>query len=220
MQTNERDRDEVLIVDDLGPVYSDKVKRILTTDDTLYYSKGGAWVAIGATPSAHAASHENGGADEISVAGLSGLLADAQTPISGGTARVTHSVNQSINNATTTALAFDTETFDTATLHDTSTNNSRLTAGLAGKYLCEATVRFAANSTGKRLVLIRKNGTTIYGVQEQNAVPSPDETHVSVSVIVDLAATDYVECAASQNSGGALNVEASLTHFAMVYVNS
>ena len=29
----------------------------------------------------HASSHENGGGDEISVAGLSGLLADAQTPI-------------------------------------------------------------------------------------------------------------------------------------------
>jgi hypothetical protein len=37
------------------------------------------------TPSAHAASHENGGADEISVAGLSGLLATAQTPISHAT---------------------------------------------------------------------------------------------------------------------------------------
>lgn len=33
------------------------------------------------TPTAHAASHENGGGDEISVAGLSGLLADAQTPL-------------------------------------------------------------------------------------------------------------------------------------------
>jgi hypothetical protein len=31
---------------------------------------------------AHAASHENGGSDEVSVAGLSGLLADAQTPTS------------------------------------------------------------------------------------------------------------------------------------------
>ena len=34
------------------------------------------------TPTAHAASHEDGGADEISVAGLSGLLATAQTPTS------------------------------------------------------------------------------------------------------------------------------------------
>lgn len=32
------------------------------------------------TPLAHKTSHENGGADEISVVGLSGLLADAQTP--------------------------------------------------------------------------------------------------------------------------------------------
>lgn len=33
-------------------------------------------------PSAHKTSHEDGGADEISVAGLSGLLADGQTPLS------------------------------------------------------------------------------------------------------------------------------------------
>jgi len=32
------------------------------------------------TPTAHAASHQNGGGDEISVSGLSGLLADPQTP--------------------------------------------------------------------------------------------------------------------------------------------
>jgi len=32
------------------------------------------------TPSSHASSHQNGGGDEISVAGLSGLLADPQTP--------------------------------------------------------------------------------------------------------------------------------------------
>jgi len=39
-------------------------------------------------PDAHASTHQNAGADEISVAGLSGLLADPQTPIS-------HAVNAS-----------------------------------------------------------------------------------------------------------------------------
>ena len=34
------------------------------------------------TPAAHKTSHQDGGSDEVSVAGLSGLLADAQTPLS------------------------------------------------------------------------------------------------------------------------------------------
>lgn len=37
-------------------------------------------IGEGATPGAHKTEHENGGGDEISVAGLSGALADAQTP--------------------------------------------------------------------------------------------------------------------------------------------
>lgn len=35
----------------------------------------------GGPPAAHHLTHENGGTDEITVAGLSGLLADAQTPL-------------------------------------------------------------------------------------------------------------------------------------------
>jgi hypothetical protein len=40
------------------------------------------------TPLSHASTHQNGGSDEINVAGLSGLLADAQTPLSHGTSHV------------------------------------------------------------------------------------------------------------------------------------
>ncbi len=58
------------------------------------------------TPVAHAASHEDGGSDEISVAGLSGALADAQTPAAHGFAGAEHSasllagVNSKISDAT------------------------------------------------------------------------------------------------------------------------
>lgn len=38
-------------------------------------------VGGGGAPAAHATSHQDGGSDEISVAGLSGLLADSQTPL-------------------------------------------------------------------------------------------------------------------------------------------
>jgi len=36
---------------------------------------------LAAGGAAHATSHQNGGADEVNVAGLSGLLADQQTPL-------------------------------------------------------------------------------------------------------------------------------------------
>lgn len=42
------------------------------------------WVQVGGNgliPAVHATSHQNGGSDEISVAGLSGVLADPQVPI-------------------------------------------------------------------------------------------------------------------------------------------
>jgi len=46
--------------------------KFVRDDGTLVVPSGGT----------HAASHQNGGNDEVSVAGLSGLLADAQTPLS------------------------------------------------------------------------------------------------------------------------------------------
>ena len=51
-----------------------------TTTATVQKYEAGAWVNSG-TPAAHASTHQNNGADEISVAGLSGLLADGQTPL-------------------------------------------------------------------------------------------------------------------------------------------
>src|SRR5689334_6638767 len=57
--------------------------------------------------------------------------------------RVTHNTTQSITNNTATVLAFNTERFDqaggaSAAMHDTVTNNSRLTALYAGIYLINA----------------------------------------------------------------------------------
>lgn len=62
----------------------------VTNGDTHDHVGGdGATIAYGGlsgipstfAPTAHASTHQNGGADEITVAGLSGLLADGQTPL-------------------------------------------------------------------------------------------------------------------------------------------
>jgi hypothetical protein len=120
--------------------------------------------------------------------------------------RVTKSAAQSINSGSATALTWDTETFDTDSLHDNVTNNNRLTASVTGKWMVTAAVSFAANSTGYRQVKINKNNTTDYAIAVSLNLGASDTPGVTVSDIVDLAAGDYVQIIAAQNSGGALNV--------------
>jgi len=74
------------------------------------------------TPTAHATSHENGGADEISVAGLSGELADPQPPKNHD-----HSANK-LAQANTHESA-DTDTAPTSLHHTLGTGANQAAAG-------------------------------------------------------------------------------------------
>lgn len=130
-------------------------------------------------------------------------------PSAGGgadiSARVTHGSNQSIANATDTVLAFSTEDFDTDNIHDNSTDNSRLRAATAGKYIITGSLSWAANAIGTRKIWIRLNGTAKVAESNTNAAGS-GESADSIAMILDLNATDYVELVVRQTSGGALNV--------------
>ena len=95
--------------------------------------------------------------DSAEALGMKWAAAPGATDIS---ARAYHNTTQSIPNATDTALAMNSEEYDTDTIHDTATNNSRLTFKTAGKYLVWAEIEWAANGTGERFVAIKKNGTT------------------------------------------------------------
>ena len=130
--------------------------------------------------------------------------------------RVTKSANQSINDATSTLVTFDTEVFDTDTMHNNVTNNSRLTVTTAGKYLVWFTIGFAANATGLRLIDLSKNGVLaapplfLSGTELAGA-----SSYFSGSVLINLVATDYVEIFARQDSGGALNVNSDSVFWAV-----
>lgn len=122
-------------------------------------------------------------------------------------ARVYHSVSQSIPNAIVTALAFDSERFDTDNIHDPTINNSRLTCKMGGKYLIIANIVWARVAGGRRVTRIRLNGATdiasveIGSVADNTAYPSP-----IVSTIYDLSVNDYVELTVLQTSGVAVAV--------------
>jgi len=124
-------------------------------------------------------------------------------------ARVFNSANQSIADSSTVALAFNSERYDTDSMHDTVTNNTRLTCNTTGTYSITGSVQFAANGTGRRLVQIRLNGATVIGSASVPTASGTFNTDLFVTTDYQLSATDYVELVAFQNSGGALNVLAT-----------
>jgi hypothetical protein len=137
-------------------------------------------------------------------------------------ARVYNDAAISINNDTITALTFNSERWDTDTIHNTSTNTNRLTCQTAGLYLIHGHVRFASNNTGYRIAGIRLNGSTQIANQKTGATQGTT-TVLSVSTVYLLTASDYVELVAYQDSGGALNVEAGgnlSPEFGMTYLGA
>ena len=135
-------------------------------------------------------------------------------------ALVSHSTTQSVATSTWTAMNADTEEYDTDSLHDTATNNTRLTipSGMGGKWLLLVYLSFAFHATGSRGGMIRLNGTTTLWSALQPAVAATYGSTLVVVGVHDLSAGDYVEACAWQSSGGNLNV--TLNHFAAVFLGA
>ena len=154
----------------------------------------------------------SGGGTPISAARL-GVLEEGILDVSQAPAvRVFHNANQAIVTATPTALAFNSERFDQAggsasTMHDTVTNNSRLTAIYAGIYLISGNVGWATDANGTyRQVTLRVNGATTIGDIVQPPTPTAGFTRQSISMIYSMAVNDYVELLVTHDKGSNLNV--------------
>lgn len=118
---------------------------------------------------------------------------------------VSSTTDQTINNATYTALTWDGEYFDTDNYHSNVTNNSRITipAGKAGKYLISGYVTYDNGTTGSRQLVIRKNGSSTYTQSLTAANFYPTGT---VTYIADLAVSDYIEMAVWQSQGSSVTL--------------
>lgn len=119
--------------------------------------------------------------------------------------RVYHNTTQSLTTAVEASVAFNTERYDTDTMHDTVTNNNRITFNTAGLYVVTTTFYIVNNATGYRWAAIRLNGATYVVEQNQNAV-NGDNTNFSLTTIYKFAVADWIEVRAYQQSGVALNV--------------
>lgn len=126
------------------------------------------------------------------------------TPAGGGSdisCRVYQTGATSIT-ASWNSIAFAAENFDTDTMHDNATNNTRITFTTAGKYCIGGQWKGATNAvTGIR---IRLNGTTIIAAHTDGN--SGDPEYNDVTTIYNFSAADYIELqgysGSTQNSSG------------------
>lgn len=168
--------------------------------DILYYN-GSTWARLAAGTSGHFLKTQGASANPTWAS------ATATAP---PRCRVRRTASQTITTATTTQIAFDAEDFDTDTMHDTATNNTRITIKTAGVYLVTATVAWASNATGSRQAFFHLNGSNTTGTGPKayastaGVVGTPGDT---ITAIAPLAVNDYIELSVRQDSGGNLDVE-------------
>ena len=127
----------------------------------------------------------------------------------GVSARAYNSAAISVPNNTLTDLTFNSEYWDTDTIHNTSSNTGRMTIVHGGTYMIVGQVEWAAAAGGRRQILIVLNGATTIAVAENDNVPAGAvNLQQTVATVYQLVAGDYVTLRVFQNSGGALNVNA------------
>lgn len=120
---------------------------------------------------------------------------------------------QTLTTATTTALALDAHDFQAGALHSAVTNNSRVTAAVAGRYSFTGHVVFAGNATGQRFIALRKGGSVFLATTRLPNNGAGVLLACEVSCLVALAAGEYVELLAFQDSGGNLAVGDATNRF-------
>jgi hypothetical protein len=118
--------------------------------------------------------------------------------------RVYHNADQSINNNAATAVAFNSERFDTDNMHDTVTNNGRITFITAGVYSVTFTASFTAAADydfcSAGIIL---NGTTYIAFQTVGDINVTVNPRLTVPTIYKFAANDFITIEVYQVNGAA-----------------
>lgn len=119
--------------------------------------------------------------------------------------RVYNTTDQIIaGDATPYAVTFDTERYDTDSMHSTSSNTSRITFNTAGVYIVIGQLNLGASAAGTaRDLNILLNGSTV--IARFREVPNASaNVNDHVCTIWNFSAADYVELTIAQDTGGNL----------------
>jgi len=119
--------------------------------------------------------------------------------------------NTTATDGATTTVAWPAEDFDSGSIHDTSTNNSRLTAPIEGYWLITGTIELCPTSTTQAAAssyetIIRRNGSNNPAlVYTREFIPASQAATVcmgnTLTTLARLNVNDYVELVVLQSFG-------------------
>lgn len=124
-------------------------------------------------------------------------------------AQVSRITNQSISNATATAIIFTIEDVDNSNMFTLATPTRLIIPGpntQARIATISVFAEYAANATGQRRLQLAKNGTIIPGHTHDQPAVASGASYLQTTFIIDVLGGDYLEVNTFQSSGGALNV--------------
>lgn len=147
--------------------------------------------------------NRNGYFTEIQENGVT--LVNKYAPLS-DICRVYRSGNQSVATGASVNVTFNAEGYDNNTMHDLSVNPDRVTIKTAGLYRITAQTAYAANATGRRASLVRRNGGAVPLLYSNAQAVSAGFTTVFTSGLLNLVVNDYLTLEVTQDSGGPLDV--------------
>lgn len=134
---------------------------------------------------------------------------------------------QTINNATQTTLLWDAEEYDTNSLHDTVTNNSRIVLNKVGYWHAILQVGLDWTSAPENIqAFIFRNGGGSEVAWSGNNTPDMTLTttsNINISVVIlATAITDYITAAVRQDSGASalLSPDRSDSFFSAHYLGA
>ena len=126
--------------------------------------------------------------------------------------RLDKTANQLISNVADTIITWPASaTFDTDSMYSSAATD-RITITTAGIYVVTANITFANANAGERIVWLQKNasGTTRFGMSRGMA-STGGETTISISTVLSLSVSDYLQVGCYQANGTSVNVLATGT---------
>jgi hypothetical protein len=128
-----------------------------------------------------------------------------------------------VSDSTETIMTFDTEQWDTNSIHSTATNTGRFTvpSGYGGKWQLAADINTGNNGVSTEFYIYVNGSYFITGFPQVTILQNARGTALATLTIeFNLSASDYVEIKAWQNSGGTAQLRGQYSRVFFSYIGA